>query len=83
MGVAFVDLNDGTVITESMLYAEWEIGRETDTETYSESFSKYLLEIILATINGRNDLEIVGTTPQETNEYMDALREKIRQIKGR
>ena len=83
MGVAFVDLNNGTVITESMLYAEWEIGKETDTETDSESFNEYLLEIILATINGRNDLEIIGATPQETSEYVNALREKIRQRKGR
>lgn len=81
--MVFVDLNDGTVITEDTLKQEWKAGREEDPENTPGSFEVYLLEVILATINGRNDLEIIGVTPRETMDYIETIREKIRNGKRR
>ena len=82
MNIVLVDLNDGTVITEAMLKQEWKTGRENDLENTPRCFEAYLLEVILATINGRNDLDIIGVTPRETMEYIEAIREKIRNGNG-
>ena len=31
----------------------------------------------MATINGRNDLEIIGMTPQEVSNYIIRLRDRV------
>ena len=36
-----------------------------------------MLEILMATINGRNDLEIIGMTPREVNNYIIRLRDRV------
>ena len=72
----FIDLNDDHVYTVADLKREWEALRAEDSENHAESFQIELLEILMATINGRNDLEIIGMTPQEVTNYIIRLREK-------
>ena len=72
----FIDLNDDRVYTVADLKREWEALRAEDPENHAERFQIELLEILMATINGRNDLEIIGMTPQEVSNYIIRLREK-------
>ena len=72
----FIDLNDDRVYTVADLKKEWEALREEDPENHAESFQIELLEILMATINGRNDLEIIGMTPREVSNYIIRLRER-------
>ena len=73
----FIDLNDDHVYTVADLKREWEALRAEDSENHAESFQIELLEILMATINGRNDLEIIGMTPQEVSNYIIRLRDRV------
>ena len=73
----FIDLNDDRVYTVADLKREWEVLRTEDPENHAESFQIELLEILMATINGRNDLEIIGMTPQEVSNYIIRLRDRV------
>ena len=73
----FMDLNDNTVYSLADLRRDWETLRADDHVSYPESFRIELLEILMATINGRNDLEILGLTPRETRRYIRRLRETL------
>ncbi len=72
----FIDLNDDRVYSVADLKREWEALRAEDPENHAEGFQIELLEILMATINGRNDLEIIGMTPREVCNYIIRLRER-------
>lgn len=72
----FIDLNDDRVYTVADLKKDWEALWAEDPENHAESFQIEMLEILMATINGRNDLEIIGMTPREVSNYIIRLREK-------
>ena len=72
----FIDLNDERVYTIADLKKDWEALRAEDPENHAGSFQIELLEILMATINGRNDLEIIGMTPQEVTNYIIRLRDR-------
>lgn len=60
------------------LKADWERGRIEDPENfYDPSFTSYLHDVIMATINGRNDLHLVGMTPDEVYRMVMKLRRRI------
>ena len=50
-----------------------------DPENYEqyETFSVYLPVLMMDTINGRNDLEIVGLTPDEIERLIGTLFKKV------
>ena len=73
----FIDLNDDRVYTLADLKREWEALRAEDPENHAERFQIELLEILMATINGRNDLEIIGMTPREVSNYIISLRGRL------
>ena len=73
----FIDLNDDRVYTVADLKREWEAQRAEDPENHAGSFQMEMLEILMATINGRNDLEIIGMTPQEVSNYIIRLRDRV------
>jgi hypothetical protein len=73
----FIDLNDDRVYTVADLKNDWEALRAEDQENQAEGFQIELLEILMATINGRNDLEIIGMTPQEVTNYIFRLRDRV------
>ena len=73
----FIDLNDDQVYTIGELKKDWEVFRAEDPENHAPDFKTELFEILMATINGRNDLDIIGMTPKETSRFILRLREQI------
>ena len=81
--MTFIDLNDEHVYTISDLKRDWAQFREEDPDNHAESFRIEFFEILMATINGRNDLEIVGMTPREISNYITALLAQLQNQNGR
>ncbi len=73
----FIDLSDDRVYTLSEIRKDWEALREEDPDNYPSDFQTELFEILMATVNGRNDLEIVGPTPREVNRLILKLRARL------
>ena len=73
----FIDLNDDRVYTPADLKRDWAQFREEDPDNHAESFQIEFFEILMATINGRNDLEIIGLTPKEVSNYIIGLRAQL------
>ena len=73
----FIDLNDDRVYTPADLKSDWAQFREEDPDNHAASFRIEFFEILMATINGRNDLEILGLTPQEVSNYIISLRAQL------
>ena len=73
----FIDLNDDRVYTPADLKRDWAQFREEEPENHAESFKIEFFEILMATINGRNDLEILGLTPREVSNYIISLRAQL------
>lgn len=74
----FVDILIDKKLTLSDLKNDYEEAREEYPESYPDDFRTQLREIILATINGRNELIIVGPTPKETEQFVKRLGYKPR-----
>ena len=73
----FIDLNDDREYTVADLKRDWAQFREEDPDNHAASFRIEFFEILMATINGRNDLEIIGPTSRETSNYIIKLRSEI------
>ena len=73
----FIDLNDDRVFTLSDLHRDWTQFRAEDPENHADSFRIEFFEILMATINGRNDLEIAGLTHMETSNIILRLRAQL------
>ena len=73
----FIDLNDDRVYTLSDLHRDWAQFRQEDPDNHAASFRIELFEILMATINGRNDLDIIGMTPRETSNLILRLRAQL------
>ncbi len=78
----FIDLNDDRIYTLADLKKDWQEFREEDPENHADSFKIEFFEILMATVNGRNDLEIIGLTPREVSNYIIRLRSEIWQEEG-
>ena len=73
----FIDLCDNREYTVVDLKLEWKQFREEDPVNHASSFRTEFFEILMATVNGRNDLDIVGLTPREISSIIIRLREKL------
>ena len=73
----FIDMNDDRVYTMSDLHRDWTQFRSEDPENHAASFRIELFEILMATINGRNDLDIIGMTSRETSNLILRLRAQL------
>ena len=73
----FIDLNDDRVYTLSDLHRDWAQFRQEDPDNHAASFRIELFEILMATVNGRNDLDIIGMTPRETSNLILRLRAQL------
>lgn len=69
-----IDLNDMREYPLPAIHSEWKELRSADPYNHADTFDVELFGILMATINGRNDLDIVGMTPAETNRYIIRLR---------
>ena len=73
----FIDLNDDRVYTLQDLRRDWAQFREEDLENHAPDFKTELFEILMATINGRNDLEILGMTHREISSLTLRLQAQL------
>ena len=73
----FIDLNDDRVYTIADLKKDWQEFRAEDPENHAPDFKTELFEILMATINGRNDLEIIGLTHHEVSSITLRLRTQL------
>lgn len=73
----FIDLNDDHIYTLADLKKDWQEFRAEDPENHAPDFKTELFEILMATVNGRNDLEIVGLTPRQTSNLIIRLRAQL------
>ena len=72
-----IDLNDDRVYTPADLKRDWTQFREEDPDNHAASFRIEFFEILMATINSRNDLEIIGLTSRETSNIILRLRAQL------
>ena len=73
----FIDLNDDRVYTLQDLRRDWAQFREEDPENHADRFKIKFFKILMATINGRNDLEIIGMTHREISRLTLRLRAQL------
>ena len=58
------------------LKREYIIFKSEDTYNHAETFKTELFEILMATINGRNDMDIIGMTPPEITRFILKLKKE-------
>ena len=73
----FIDMNNDYIYTIADLKNDWNEFKEESPENHADSFKAEFHEILMATINGRNDLKIIGMTPREISNYIMRLRATI------
>ena len=64
----FIDGNDGRVYSLPDLWRDWQAFRKEDPDNHAASFKIEMLEILMATINGRNDLVKRNISASRLNE---------------
>lgn len=74
----FLDMETDKTITLQQMKKDYETFKKEDPDNHSETFTTELFEIIMATINGRNDLQIVGMTAKEISNYIFKLRDVLK-----
>ena len=60
------------------LYNDYILFKEEDTYNHAENFTTEFFEILMATINGRNDFDIVGYTAKEISNLIVKIGIKIK-----
>ena len=73
----FIDLNDKSITTLSEIRRDWADARADAPENTAPDFLTEIFEILMATVNGRNDLEIIGLTHRETDRLIQRLRAQL------
>ncbi|MBO5570667.1 MAG: hypothetical protein J6A79_17295 [Clostridia bacterium] len=72
-----IDLNDDRVYTITDLKKDWQVFRAQEPENHAPDFKTEVFEILMATINGRNHLEILGMTHREISSLTLRLRAQL------
>jgi len=72
-----IDLNDDRVYTLQDLHRDWAQFRQEDPENHAPDSRRNSSKILMATINGRNDLEILGMTHREISSLTLRLRAQL------
>ena len=70
-------MNDRRTYTLSEIRKDWDELRNQDPENTAPDFKTEVFEILMATVNGRNDLEVVGLTHRETDRLIRRLRAQL------
>ena len=73
----FIDMLTEHEYTLADLKEDYEELRAESPEDFPSTFKADFFEILMATINGRNDLKIIGPTPNETCNVITRLRSTI------
>ena len=72
-----IDTYDGTSYTVPDLRREWITFRAEDPQNHADNFQTEFHEILMAAVNGRNDLDIIGLTPAEVSRFILRLRRHL------
>ena len=72
-----MDIDTDREIFLSELHHDWLTGRIEDPVNYEEDFITEMYVILMDTINGRNNCDVIGLTPSELNNYILKLRNKV------
>lgn len=59
------------------LYNDYILFKEEDTINHAENFTTEYFEILMSTINGRNDFDIIGYTAKEISNIIIKIGIKI------
>lgn len=73
----FIDLISEQLFTVADLKRDYIEFKKADPENHAENFKIELFEILMATVNGRNELDIIGLTAKEVSNYIIKLRSEI------
>lgn len=71
------EIDTGREFTLPELHREWREFRAEDIVNHADNFPTELYEILMATVNGRNDCEVIGLRPTELEGFITALRTTI------
>lgn len=71
------DMDDGSVYTLPELFTSWKAFRKEEPWNHAENFRTEIFGILMATVNGRNNLEIIGMTAKETSGLINRIRRRI------
>ena len=72
-----VDTCSGERFTMRTLRHEYDLYKYEDPWNHARNFKTELYEILMASVNGRNDFDIVGPTPAEVFRYILRLRSNL------
>ena len=72
------DTNTDRAYSLTDLHRDWQQFKAEDPVNHADDFMTELYEILMATVNGRNDCDVVGLTPSETCDYIISIRHAIR-----
>ena len=72
------DANTDRAYTLPELRSEWLEFRASDPDNHADTFTVELFEVLMATVNGRNDCDVVGMTAPELNRYIINLMSKVK-----
>ena len=75
--MTFIDTYSNEKISLLQLWEEWQQFRFEDPLNHAESFKTELFEILMASVNGRNDMDVIGLTNTELSDFMITLRKEI------
>lgn len=73
------DIDSEKLYSLQELKSEYSQFNEADPVNHCDTFTVELYEIIMATINGRNNCDVCGMTPRELSGYIARLRAAIRE----
>jgi len=72
------DIDTGDIYSLPVLKQEWETYRKAEPWNHAETFPAELYVIVMDTINGRNDCDIIGFKPSEISGFLARLYSKIK-----
>ena len=75
--MTFIDTYTDSLLTIQDIKREWEQFSTEDPDNHADRFTVELFEILMATVNGRNDMDVMGMTGPEVSRYILRLREKV------
>lgn len=71
------DFNAEKELSLSELFSDWKAFKTAEPWNHAENFKTELFEILMATINGRNDCEVVGPTASELDRIIRRIRREM------
>ena len=72
-----IDTYDGKTYSLHDLFDEWKEFRSEDPSNHAADFRTELFEILMATVNGRNDMDVIGMTAREVSNIIVRIRKSL------